>query len=139
MPECRDYDSCELPLSLVLLIPSAGIDPCPTQETRQTGVAERPHRGTDRRARHPLPGRKGTHGSAWPGFPQAWEAIQRPTAARRRTREFAAAWLLDELNFKRRVQWDGAIPRVDEVRTTQDLREQYGTCQVVTSEKSGAS
>ncbi|MFZ8927457.1 MAG: hypothetical protein ACO3CU_11950, partial [Candidatus Nanopelagicales bacterium] len=57
--------------------------------------------------------------------------LQRPTGARRRTREFAAAWLLDELNLKKHAGWDGAVPSVDEVRTTQDMREAYGTCHVV--------
>jgi hypothetical protein len=57
--------------------------------------------------------------------------LQRPTAARRRTREFAAAWLLDELNLKKCVGWDGAMQSVDEVRTTQEMRQEYGTCYVV--------
>jgi hypothetical protein len=54
--------------------------------------------------------------------------LQRPTAERRRSREFAAAWRLDAPTLKRRMRWDGAIPSVDEIRTSQALKAKYGVC-----------
>ena len=54
--------------------------------------------------------------------------LQYPTAERRGTREFAAAWLLEAPSLPRRVHWDVAAPSVDEVCATRDLRQQHGTC-----------
>ena len=54
--------------------------------------------------------------------------LQRPTAERRCTREFAAAWRFDAPSLQRRVGWGGMVPTVDEVRTTQDLFTKYGSC-----------
>ena len=54
--------------------------------------------------------------------------LQRPTAERRCTREFAAAWLFDAPSLQRRVGWGGLVPHVDEVRTTQALLTKYGSC-----------
>ena len=54
--------------------------------------------------------------------------LQRPTAERRCTREFAAAWCFDATSLQRRVGWGGMVPRVDEVRTSQALLTKYGSC-----------